>query len=518
MKMKKRNILLAFLITAAGITSCDMEKYPYSAVEESQYMTTMTDFSNARVGLYSYYRSITTGGYILTQEIQGDDFQASANFSNTYGNQYRWDFQTTDGNIASIWSAYYSLIARCNYFLDAYEKVQNGEIESLSESDIKLIACYAGEAYFTRAYSYYQLATLFCKAYDTSSAENEYGLPLQLTYNSSATDASKYPGRSSLKATFEQITSDLNNANSLVDETSTVASDQDPVNYITKDVVTAMRARVALWMKDYDTAISTSTSLITGGKYPLISDAETFRNMWVMDMGSEVIWQIFMEAPNELGNTMGTLFWGQYRNGEAQTMDFLPSQNLIDLYDQNDIRLSAFFAPYHLVLSTGAEGDVYIFDKYPGNPDIYNNTNVDNHYINKSKPFRIAEQYLIAAEAYLGKNDVTNASIYLNDLRRARIANYSDQTYTAISAELAVQDERHKELVGEGFRLIDLKRWGLGLNRANAYQQSDMVLQPGGTNTTALSKSADDFRFVWPIPKDEYDANPQIHGQQNEGY
>ncbi|WP_286032289.1 hypothetical protein [Phocaeicola coprophilus] len=24
--------------------------------------------------------------------------------------------------------------------------------------------------------------------------------------------------------------------------------------------------------------------------------------------------------------------------------------------------------------------------------------------------------------------------------------------------------------------------------------------------------------WVWPIPKDEIDANPQIKGQQNEGY
>lgn len=517
--MKKRNILLAFLFMAAGLVSCDMEKYPYSAVEESLYMTTMTDFDNARIGLYSYYRSITTGGYILTQEIQGDDFLASANYTNTYGNQYRWDFQTTDGNVTGIWSAYYALIARCNYFLDAYTRVQNGEIEGLSEDEISLISCYAGEAYFTRAYSYYQLATLFCKAYDASTAESVYGLPLQLTYNSSATDASRYPGRSSLKATFEQITSDLNNANDLVDESVTVSDNQNAINYISKDVVTAMIARVALWMKDYDTAISASTSLIEGGKYPLISDIKAFRDMWVTDNGDEVIWQIYMDAPNELGSTTGLIFWGQYQNGRPQTMDFLPSQSLIDLYDESDIRLYAFFSPnYHLALSTGAEGNVYIFDKYPGNPEIYNNTNVDNHYINKSKPFRIAEQYLIAAEAYAGKNDVQNASTYINDLRRHRIPHYNDQIYTAGSIVQAIQEERHKELVGEGFRLIDLKRWNLGLDRANAYQQSDLVLQPGGPNTTALSKSADDFRFVWPIPKDEYDANPQIHGQQNPGY
>lgn len=40
----------------------------------------MNDFTNARIGIYSYYRSITTGGYILTPELQCDDFHATAGF------------------------------------------------------------------------------------------------------------------------------------------------------------------------------------------------------------------------------------------------------------------------------------------------------------------------------------------------------------------------------------------------------------------------------------------------------
>ena len=81
-----------------------------------------------------------------------------------------------------------------------------------------------------------------------------------------------------------------------------------------------------------------------------------------------------------------------------------------------------------------------------------------------------------------------------------------------------IRDERHRELVGEGFRLSDLKRWGLGVNRQNAVQDANLVLFPGSENTTALTKNADDFRMVWPIPKAEIDVNPQIKGQQNPGY
>lgn len=33
-----------------------------------------------------------------------------------------------------------------------------------------------------------------------------------------------------------------------------------------------------------------------------------------------------------------------------------------------------------------------------------------------------------------------------------------------------------------------------------------------------LKYDADDYRFVWPIPKDEIDSNPQLKNQQNPGY
>ena len=124
--MKKLHILLAAALLAAGFSSCDMEKYPYNAVEESLYMTSTTDFANARVGLYSSYRGLTTGGYILLPEMQCDDFNATVGYSNSYGNMYRWDFQSSDGNIQNYWSNYYLLIARCNYFIDSYLKLKEG--------------------------------------------------------------------------------------------------------------------------------------------------------------------------------------------------------------------------------------------------------------------------------------------------------------------------------------------------------------------------------------------------------
>lgn len=516
--MKKINVILTAALFAVGIASCDMEKYPYDSVEESKYMTTLTDFANARIGLYSNYRGLTTGSFILTPEMQVDDFHAVVGYSNSYGAIYRWDFQMSEGYTENIWASYYAVIARCNYFIDSYNKVKESGTVTFSDSEMKTIESYLGEAYFTRAYSYLQLAAFFCKAYDPATAESDYGVPLQLTY-APTSDASAYPGRASQKATYEQIVSDLQNAKTYVNHELTVLKGQNAINYISQDLVTALQARTALQMKDYATAISASTSLIASGKYPLINSGEEFSDMWVHDMGTEVIWQIFM-SKDELGSTTGSTFWGQYQKDPSKVnVDYIPSQSLIDLYDQNnDIRFATFFCPFTLNVASGAQGNIYLFDKYPGNPEIYNEVNVDQHYTNKSKPFRIAEQYLIAAEAYAAQGKLDGAK-YLNDLMKARIAGFTDKTYNSAQLLMStIQDERHKELVGEGFRLVDLKRWGLGVNRKNAVQDPNLVLQPGAEHTTALEKQADDFRMVWPIPKSEIDANPQIKGQQNPGY
>lgn len=511
--MKKINIIATFLI-ALGLFSCDMDKYPHDALEESTYMKTIDDFASARVSLYSYYRSLTTGGYILTSEIQGDDFNAVVGFSNSYGNAYRWDFQATDGTIESIWASYFAHIARANYYIDSYNKLDKTQFTA---DEVEALNAYVAEAYFTRAFDYLTLAGYFCKGYDVATADTDLGLPLQLEY-APTSDASKYPGRSSMKATYEQIRNDIDSAAKYIKPELILTSSQDAINYISADVVTALKARAALQMKDYETAAEAASSLVDGGNYPLLSSLANFKKLWTNDEGSEIMWKIYLST-DELGSATGTTFWGQYKADDQskQVMDFIPSQDLVDLYSASDYRLSAYFSTFTLTVSTGSSGKIKVFNKYPGNPELNASLSVDAHYTNYPKPFRISEQYLIAAEAYAGCGDLSKASKYLNDLKTARIKNYESQDYNSTTFMPALQDERHRELVGEGFRLVDLKRWGLGVKR-NKAQNNDLVLYPGSEVTTALNKAADDFRMVWPIPKSETDANPQIKSQQNPGY
>ena len=78
-----------------------------------------------------------------------------------------------------------------------------------------------------------------------------------------------------------------------------------------------------------------------------------------------------------------------------------------------------------------------------------------------------------------------------------------------------IRNECVREVIGEGHRLFDIKRWGIGMKR-NA-QTACISILAGGTATYEMQKSADDPQFVWPIPQYELQNNPNF-GEQNEGY
>ena len=114
------------------------------------------------------------------------------------------------------------------------------------------------------------------------------------------------------------------------------------------------------------------------------------------------------------------------------------------------------------------------------------------------KVFRLAEQYLIRAEAYAEQGNYAEASYDLSTLRRARYQTGGAVSVNADNWLEIVEQERVKELYMEGFRLQDLKRWHKGFER----EPQDQSLENG----SSLKVEADDPMFVWPIPQHEIEA------------
>ena len=124
--------------------------------------------------------------------------------------------------------------------------------------------------------------------------------------------------------------------------------------------------------------------------------------------------------------------------------------------------------------------------------------------------FRLAETYLIAAEALIAQNKKAEAVPFINAVRR-RAAWPGKQAAMEITEAQATMDfimeERERELAGEMFRWFDLKRWGNLVQRVRTY------------NVDA-APNIKDFHVLRPIPQDQIDRTTggAASFPQNPGY
>lgn len=498
MKLLKTFILASAL--TASFASCDMDKYPYDAIPVDNAIQTLSDCEKLRNGMYRDLRIISFATNSLASDFQADQFIPASYWGNQYGSQYRWEATAADGSFSTVYNNGYVTIAQCNMLIAGCQQLLNRN--NLNATDEAAAKNFLGEAYLVRAFAYEMLAERFCALYNQESAASTMGLSLVTEYKPSA-DNSTFPGRSNLADTYARIKEDIR----LAQENLKAAGKQDNP-YLSVDALKAFEARVALLTGDYDTAISNAEALINSNAYPLIKDQQQFNSMWLNDQSTEVICQLHADK-QELAFGMGSSFLDEIMHKPY----FFPSLDIVNLYGENDIRLNAFFAMDNIAFETNDKEDMVVFYKYPGNPALYEGS---NNYVNKPKLFRIAEQYLIAAEAYYLKGGVNNeekAYNWIYKLMSARDKDVKNNKLTGTALRNLIRDERQRELVGEGFRLNDLKRYGEGFTRQKAQKENrsyQLALN--------LTIQADNFRWIWAIPKDEMDANPQLKGQQNPGY
>lgn len=132
---------------------------------------------------------------------------------------------------------------------------------------------------------------------------------------------------------------------------------------------------------------------------------------------------------------------------------------------------------------------------------------------NSSKDFsrmRVAETYLLRAEAYFRKGSLVLAAADINVVRtRANAIPISSSDVT----EDFILDERTRELIVEEPRLRTLIRMGRLVDRVRTYNSAPSV--PGGVSSGATIQ---EFNKFWPIPQKVIDANTGAKFEQNPGY
>ena len=491
--------VIAAVATSLLATSC-LNKEPGSAIGEKEAIKTINDVKQLRIGIYAMLKSsaLYSGYLTLLPDLQCDLVYAVEGFSNTHGNIWQWDIRPTNSEIEAVYASLYNVISNCNYFLDTIGEVIESET---NDENIDLMDRYTGEIYAIRALAYSELVKCYCKAYDPATAATEKGVVLRTSY------FKKEPiVRATLARSYEFILEDLKEAEERLD----VDDDAYSSVGITLAAAYALHARVALNMQDWDAAIDYSSRLIDHpNKAFALSSASTvytngqtyFDYMWSNDIATEIIWRIgFTET--SYGGALGSLFLNFTRDYYNYYPDYVPAEWVLNLYDSADARYNAYFYTFTTGYNHGLQWPLLV--KYYGNESFINNSLI--YHVNMPKPFRLAELYLIRAEAYCrcDNPNYAKATKDLTELRQARYTSGGNINLTEDNFIEQISNERVRELYMEGFRLNDLKRWGKLYNKGNGFKRTPQTssLDEG----SSLEKRADDPLFVWPIPQHEIEA------------
>jgi hypothetical protein len=470
-----KSIITGLASISLLLTACNkqLDLKPTDDIDPTKAFQNLTDINGGLLGGYNalnYYSSI-----FYTTRITDEVMLPSENSTGSGVATYRWQY---DGAFEhDAWFDNYKAIDRVNRVLAAID-----DIPLKPGEDPGLKAQYKGELLAIRAYCHFELIRNFASGYQADSL----GVPYMEVSEIST------PERLSFSATMAKINTDLVAAKDLI------PAGFDDNTRITRLAVSAIQARVALYEKNWDNAITYATEAIIG--LPLVSRTN-FPKMWHEGADGEMIWKLKRVSSDD-ETPLGNLYTqASFLDDPAGSrVYYAASYELTNLFNKaNDIRFSSYIVVDPGRVTAGKTPNVVI---------KYTTDNEDNRNLVDIPLFRTGEMYLIRSEAYAEKNNVASAAGDLNALRAARISGYTSQTFANKDAVIeAIQTERFKELAFEGHRHHDLRRWNLPITRLpeDAVNALGAVLLPP---TKA--------QYIWPIPNSELRANKNL--KQNPRY
>ncbi|MRG46254.1 RagB/SusD family nutrient uptake outer membrane protein [Chitinophaga sp. SYP-B3965] len=453
MKTLSKQWPILFLVFASSCLA-DLDVKPTEIIDQTLAFQSVDDVNAGVLGVYAGLSTYT----ISTNTLLSDEAMwPTENNTNRGTLMYSWRQDPVNPEAIAPWQSFYQVLDRANRILDVIDNV----FATPQEEQIK--KQYKGELLALRAYCHFELLRLYAVDYEPASP----GVPLMKT-----AEIGK-PSRETVGKVFDQINTDLLQAKDLIPATFTNHS------RITKQAVSAIQARAALWQKDWDAAITYAGEVINA--MPLATIAQ-FPDIWQDKNNAEVVWELKREAQD-------AKFGDFYRDGSDKIL-FAPSAKLRNTMNPTqDVRFNAYMKE----LSPGRWAVV----KYlGGQPALANLADI--------KLFRVAEMYLIRAEAYAAKGaaGLNPGSADLNALRAQRINGYTPEVFADVTALMnAILPERFKELAFEGHRYLDLRRKNLDITRL----PEDVIQAP-----TAIKLTAADKAYYLPIPLRETQANENI--------
>jgi len=327
-------------------------------------------------------------------------------------NAYIWNKTIYEGASFSDWDKNYQMIAIANICLEGLAKIK------ITTSNKAAYQLSKGIAHYNRSLAYFNLIQLFAKTYNVNTANSDLGVPVRLS-----SDVNEKPVRSSIKACYDQIIADLNEAvNSLPIETGLQIR---PSKIVAKGTL----ARVHLVLENWALANQFSTEALN--QYSVLIDFNSLSTTATLPFPT------FQNRNIEVLN---------YREMNAST-NYASNSSFIDStlyasYDNNDLRKTIFFRLF-------------------ANKPIFKGFYTGNAYT----PFgglATNELYLIKAEALARIGNTQEALQTLNTLLEKRWRRGTFRSITANTPDETLRiviSERRKEIPFTGnLTWSDLKR------------------------------------------------------------
>lgn len=459
-----KNLMLAtvLLVSLASCKKSFLELNPPTSLTPEVALATEADLQVALRGAYAGLKSTALYGRSLPVlgDMMGDNTYQSTLNTNRYTTFNNNTYTVTDGDVAGLWSAAYSVILRANNIINS-PVAANANVNQ-----------YKGEAYAIRALAYYNLVRFFATPYTQDPAA--LGVPLVTVYN-----ADLKPERAKVSEVYALINADLTQAYTLM--TKFTNSSQ-----FSKYAAKALQAKVYNTMGDKTNAKTAALDVITNSGFTAVT-AAAHAGYWAgvsyRTDKVETLFELSFDAV--ANNAFDALAYIYLQSGNYG--DMLCADDLYASFAANDARKALY--------ATGTRGGLasVFVNKYSSFTGDHSDTKV----------VRMSEMYLIAAEASYPANEA-DAIRYVNEVTSRRGATAIASTGAALLEDIIT--ERRKELAFEGERYHDLQRLKRDVVRGTNY--------PAAARTIAFSN----FRRIMPIPQGELDANPTIKAQQNPGW
>jgi hypothetical protein len=450
---------LSFLFT--GLSGCD--SFVEVQLPKSQ-LTSVSVFENnatATAALTDIYAKIRDRGLLtgistgLSNQLGNytDELICYGNANNATYNFYNTILLASNSNISDYWNTTYNQIYAANAILEGTAKSVN-----LTDENKKLLQ---GEALFIRALLHFYLVNLY----------GDIPYITQTDYKTNSV-VSRMPS----DQVYEQLITDLEKARLLLPDTYTSTQRIRP----NKLAVRALLARVYLYHGSFAEAANEASALINENS--LYSLTEKMEEVFLLG-SKETIWQL--QSATAAQNTKeGATFI--FVSGPPSLTSLTPA--LVHSFSATDKRKINW-------IKAVTKGTSTWYHAYK-----YKERTTSTASKEYSIVFRLAEQYLIRAEARAQQGDLIGAKEDLNKIRfRAGLldttAESKEELLTAI-----LQERRWEFFTEYGHRFFDLKRF-------NQLDQALSGVKPGWNSTDRL----------FPIPQTELNANPKLR-PQNSGY